>query len=63
MINEQFDQLQTNLSGKIIKPGDADYDTARKVYNGMIDKHPDAIAYCADVADVITCVNFAEKTN
>ena len=61
MINEQFDQLQKNLSGKIIKAGDADYDTARKVYNGMINKHPDAIAYCADVADVITCVNFARE--
>src|ERR1043166_9289646 len=63
MIKEQFDQLQTNLRGRVIRAGDPDYDTARKVYNGMIDKHPDAIAQCADVADVITCVNFAKENN
>jgi len=63
MINVQFDQLQTNLSCTLIKVGDAEYDAARKVYNGMIDKHPAAIAKCADVADVITCVNFARENN
>src|SRR5437762_11686988 len=61
MNQEQFDQLQTNLRGKLIKAGDADYDVARKVYNGMIDKRPDAIGQCADVADVIACVNFARE--
>jgi len=40
-------------------PGDKDYDTARKVYNGMIDKRPAFIARCANVADVIEAVNFA----
>jgi FAD/FMN-containing dehydrogenase len=63
MNHQQFEQLQTNLSGKLITAGDADYETARKVYNGMIDKHPDAIAQCADVADVISCVNFAREYN
>jgi FAD/FMN-containing dehydrogenase len=63
MNHQQFEQLQTNLSGKLITAGDADYETARKVYNGMIDKHPDAIAQCADVADVISCVNFARENN
>jgi FAD/FMN-containing dehydrogenase len=63
MINAQFDQLQTNLRGKLVKKGDADYDVVRKVYNGMIDKYPDAIAQCADVADVIACVNFAREND
>ena len=39
-------------------PGDPGYDAARAVYNGMIDKHPAAIARCRDVADVVTCVRF-----
>jgi hypothetical protein len=39
-------------------PGDDGYDEARKLYNGMIDKRPRLIARCADVADVITAVNF-----
>lgn len=49
--------------GKVIKPGDADYDNARKVYNGMIDKHPALIAQCHDVADVIDCINFGRNHN
>lgn len=43
----------------MIQPGDEAYESARRVYNGMIDKHPRLIARCIDVADVITCVNFA----
>jgi len=61
MTNDQINQLQSSLRGKLIKADDPEYDTARKVYNGMIDKHPDAIAYCMDVADVVTCVNFARE--
>jgi FAD/FMN-containing dehydrogenase len=63
MTNEQITQLQSSLRGKLINKGDADYDAARKVYNGMIDKYPDAFAQCMDVADVITCVNFARENN
>ena len=46
---------------RLIQPGDADYDEARKVYNGMIHKKPRLIARCADVADVIRSVNFATR--
>jgi FAD/FMN-containing dehydrogenase len=55
--------LKKNLHGKLILPSDADYDTVRKVYNGMIDKHPAMFAQCADVQDVITCVNYARENN
>ncbi|MGH2411840.1 MAG: FAD-binding oxidoreductase, partial [Chloroflexota bacterium] len=51
--------LKTNLRGSLILPGDEGYDAARRVYNGMIDKHPGAIARCVDVADVMAAVNFA----
>ena len=47
-----------NMRGPVIRRGDPDYEEARKLYNGMIDKHPRLIARCADVADVITAVNF-----
>jgi FAD/FMN-containing dehydrogenase len=49
------------LRGKLIQPGDADYDSTRKVYNAMIDRRPRMIARCADVADVIAAVNFARE--
>ncbi len=53
--------FQDTLRGQLIRPGDPDYETARKVHNGMIDKHPALIARCVDVADVITSVNFARE--
>ncbi|MBX5452301.1 MAG: FAD-binding oxidoreductase [Thermogemmatispora sp.] len=51
--------LQANLRGQVIQRGDAAYEAARRVYNAMIDKRPALIVRCADVADVITAVNFA----
>ena len=54
-------QLKQTLRGRIIEPADSDYAEARKVYNAMIDKKPRLIAKCADVADVIACVNFARE--
>ncbi len=63
LTEELISQLQSSLRGKIIQPADAEYESERKVYNGMIDKHPAMIAPCADVADVIACVNFARENN
>lgn len=54
-----LEQFRTGLRGRLIMPDDADYATARQVYNGMIDKRPALIARCHDVADVIAAVNFA----
>ena len=59
MTDQTFASFQQRLRGRLIQPTDADYDAARALYNGMIDKRPRLIARCADVADVITCVNFA----
>ncbi len=52
-------ELASRLRGALIRRGDAGYEQARQVYNGMIDRHPALIARCVDVADVIACVNFA----
>jgi hypothetical protein len=53
--------FKAQLRGELIGPGDANYDSARQVYNAMIQKKPALIARCADVADVITAVNFARE--
>ena len=53
--------LDQTLRGRVIRPGDSDYDTARALYNGMIDKRPALIARCVDVADVIAAVNYARE--
>ena len=59
MTDQAIAAFQQGLRGRLIQPGDADYDAARALYNGMIDKRPRLIARCVDVADVITAVNFA----
>ncbi len=55
---EALEQLAAGLRGELIVPGDPGYDAARAVYNGMIDRHPAAIARCRDAADVVSCVRF-----
>lgn len=55
--------LRAGLRGELIQPGHDPYDEARTVYNAMIDKRPALIARCADVADVISAVNFAREND
>ena len=52
-------RLKSQLRGDLIQPGDAAYESARRVNNGMIDRHPALIARCVDASDVAACVNFA----
>jgi hypothetical protein len=55
--------FKANLRGTLLQPADPDYDRARKVWNGMIDKRPALIARCAGAADVMQSVNFARAHN
>ncbi len=55
-----IDRLALRHRGPVIRPGDADYDTARRVWNGMIDKRPALVARPLDAADVATAVRFAD---
>ena len=58
---DSFDSLSARLTGELIKPGHRDYESSRRVWNGMIDKRPAAIARCADTADVALAVRFAAQ--
>ena len=51
--------LQGSLRGTLVRPGDDSYDTARTVYNAMIDRRPALIARCANAGDVVAAVAFA----
>ncbi|MGB5463805.1 MAG: FAD-binding oxidoreductase [Aureibaculum sp.] len=51
------------IRGELTLPKDPNYNEVRKVYNGMINKHPGLIVKCVDVADVINAVNFGRENN
>jgi hypothetical protein len=61
MADEVFSKLTANLRGSVITPASSEYEVARKVYNGMIDRRPDAVVRCANTADVMSAVNFARQ--
>ena len=53
--------LGGQLRGNLLDRDDPGYDSARAIYNAMIDKHPAVIARVSDVADVISCVRCARE--
>ena len=61
MLEESLSKFSPNLRGSLITPASGEYEAARKVYNGMIDRRPDVIVRCANVADTRTSVNFARQ--
>ena len=58
---ESVKAFQSKLQGKFIRPGDPEYDEARRVWNAMIDKYPAFIARCAGAEDVKAAVDFARE--
>src|SRR5207302_1437477 len=55
--------FKLSLRGDLVRPGDDDYEQARKIWNGMIDKRPEFIVRCAGASDVINAVSFARSNN
>ncbi len=54
-------RFKTSLRGELIRPGDKGYESARRVWNWAIDRHPGLIVRCAEVTDVIRAVEFARS--
>jgi FAD/FMN-containing dehydrogenase len=59
MNRTRIEELDRQLSGDVLLPGDSGYENARQVWNAMIDRHPSAIVRCASTADVVHAVNAA----
>src|SRR4051812_22569563 len=54
-------ELEQGLAGRLIRPGDGEYDAARTIWNGAHDRRPAVIVRAAGVADVIRAVDFARS--
>src|SRR5258708_3236128 len=56
----KIEELKRGFEGEILLPSDGAYESARKIWNAMIDKRPAVIARCATTSDVVSGVKFAK---
>jgi FAD/FMN-containing dehydrogenase len=56
-------EFVASTRGRVLRAGEDGFDSARMVWNGMIDRTPALIVRCASAADVIGAVNFARDHN
>jgi FAD/FMN-containing dehydrogenase len=60
--SEAMQEFAARIRGPLIQPGDAGYDEARSVWNGLIDRRPALIVRPTGTADVVEAVNFARDS-
>jgi FAD/FMN-containing dehydrogenase len=49
------------FQGQILVPGDPDYDEARALFNGMVDRRPERIVRCLSPGDVVAALAMARE--
>jgi FAD/FMN-containing dehydrogenase len=57
------ERFGSGLRGELLRLGDDEYEEARQLWNGVIDRRPALIARCAAVEDVVLAVNFAREND
>jgi FAD/FMN-containing dehydrogenase len=53
--------FEAGVRGPVLRPDDAGYEEARRIWNGLIDRRPGLIVQCTGAADVVDAVNFARE--
>ena len=61
MAKLSLSDLRAASRGQVVTRDDADYDAARRVYNGMIDKQPQVVVRPSSAADVMSAVGYARE--
>ncbi|MGM1061171.1 FAD-binding oxidoreductase [Saccharothrix sp. Mg75] len=60
--DHDWHRLRRALTGRLVLPGDDDYDRARRPFNTVYaHRRPAAVALCADEPDVARCLEFAAR--
>lgn len=59
----QFERFRNTLAGTLVCAWDSGYDKTRKVWTGMHDCWPAAMARCCNTEDIQVCLAFAEQNN
>lgn len=54
--------MTTGFRGSVLTAGDAGYDDARRVFNGLVDRKPERIMRCRDAEDVAVAIRDARAT-
>jgi FAD/FMN-containing dehydrogenase len=60
---ERVRALEKTFSGELLLPDAPQYDEARRVYNGLIDRRPALIARARDTSDVAAAIAFAREND
>src|SRR5262245_18905270 len=59
--DKSVDELRRSLAGTVVIPADANYNTARRGFNALIDRHPAVIARCVGAQDIAVALDFARS--
>jgi len=56
-----LNEFKAHFRGDLLRPGDANYDEVRQIWNAMIDRRPALIARCETLEDVVQSVRFGRE--
>ena len=59
--DKSLDELRHSLAGTVIRPADAEYNTARRGFNALVNRRPAVIARCVGADDVAVAFDFARS--
>src|SRR5262249_33087323 len=60
-LKQDVERFKRKIKGRVVLPGEPDYDEIRKIWNAMIDRRPALIVRCADSEDVQQAIAFARE--
>src|SRR4029450_10399606 len=60
-LSSSVTEVSNNFSGRLLLPNDSEWEVARRVHNGFVNKRPALIAQCRGSADIALAVRLARE--